>query len=104
VSWIEVEDAVGAVHRLDAVEGWRVMEIVRDHGLMDGTCGGACECATCHVEIDAHWAARLPPRSDDEEAALDTVPEVGARSRLACQILFSDALAGLRLKLVPLDA
>ena len=104
MSFIFVEDAAGTEHRLDAVEGWRVMEIVRDHGLMDGMCGGACECATCHVEVEASWLDRLPPRSDDEEAALDTVPDVGARSRLACQILYSDALAGLRLKLVPIDA
>jgi ferredoxin len=50
---INVIDTSGRTHELEAVEGWRVMEIIREHGLpMQGTCGGACACATCHVVVD----------------------------------------------------
>jgi 2Fe-2S ferredoxin len=102
LSFIVVIDTEGVEHKLDAPDGWRVMEIVRDHGLkMEGLCGGACACATCHVEVDDAWADRIPGRSDDEEAALDTLPDVGPRSRLCCQILFSEEIAGLRVALKP---
>ena len=43
---LHVEDRHGVVHELEAVEGWRLMEILRDHGVgMDNTCGGALACA-----------------------------------------------------------
>ena len=48
---ITVQDLDGRRHDLEAVEGWRVMEIIRDHGFdVGGLCGGACACATCHVD------------------------------------------------------
>jgi ferredoxin len=59
---INVIDASGRTHELEAVEGWRVMEIIREHGLpMQGTCGGACACATCHVVVDDGWTPKLHP-------------------------------------------
>ena len=43
----------GTSHRLEALEGWRVMEVIRDWGLaIKAECGGACACATCHVYVD----------------------------------------------------
>jgi 2Fe-2S ferredoxin len=98
---IHVTDQNGSRHRLDAVEGWRVMEIIRAHGLaMEGLCGGACVCATCHVRVDDAWVAALHPARDDEEAMLDTVPVLEPGSRLSCQIIYSEALDGLTLTLV----
>ena len=36
----------GVTHRLEALEGWRVMEVIRDWGLpIKAECGGACACA-----------------------------------------------------------
>jgi 2Fe-2S ferredoxin len=50
------------------------MEIIREHGFeVGGLCGGACACATCHVEVHAEWADKLYPANDDEEAMLDEV-------------------------------
>lgn len=97
---LNVVDATGARHSLEAVEGWRVMEILREHGLpVEGLCGGACSCATCHVEVGPGWADRLHPARDDEESMLDTVPNVGPRSRLSCQIIYGPELDGLELQL-----
>ena len=43
MSKIKVIDQSGISHILDAVEGWRVMEIIREHGFeVGGLCGGAC--------------------------------------------------------------
>ena len=53
---IHVTDRAGQRHTLEAIEGWRVMEIIRDWGLpIEGLCGGACECATCHVFVAEEW-------------------------------------------------
>lgn len=99
---IHVIDRDGKRHTLEALEGWRVMEIIRDWGLpMDGICGGACECGTCHVFVAPQWAARLYPARDDEEAQLDTLPIVEPNSRLSCQILWNEALDGLEVTLAP---
>jgi ferredoxin len=97
---LHVEDRHGAVHELEAVEGWRLMEILRDHGVgMDNTCGGALACAECHVVLDAESARRVPPPSDEEIEKLDELPMLYEHSRLSCQIIWSDDMSGLRLKL-----
>lgn len=99
---IVVVDRDGAEHRLPAVEGWRVMEVIREWGLdIKAECGGACACATCHVHVDPDWAAALPPPSPEEVDRLDEAFDVRSESRLACQILVTPALDGLRLRLAP---
>ena len=97
---INVIDHEGTAHKLEAVEGWRVMEIIREHGLpMDGLCGGACACATCHVYVDDNWQAKLHEPRDDEDAMLDEVPTVSENSRLSCQLIYTPELDGLAVKL-----
>lgn len=97
---IRLTDQNGTEHILEAVEGWRVMEIIREHGFpVQGLCGGACACATCHVHVEDAWLARLHPANDDEEAMLDQVPAVEPTSRLSCQLIYSEALDGLSVRL-----
>jgi len=99
---IRVIDDAGASHELEAVEGWRLMEIIREHGLeIEALCGGACACATCHVHVDPDWADRLHPPHEDEEAMLDLVPAVEPTSRLSCQIIYREQLDGLAVRLAP---
>lgn len=63
---------------------------------IDAECGGALDCATCHVYIGTDWLARLMPISDDEDALLDSVAaDRRPESRLSCQIEVSPALDGL---------
>lgn len=74
------------------------MEILRDYQVgIEGTCGGACSCATCHVIVDDAWAARLHPARDEEAQMLDEIPVLHDTSRLACQIIWDDSLDGLKL-------
>jgi 2Fe-2S ferredoxin len=99
---IHVIDRAGERHTLEAVEGWRVMEIIREWGLpIEGLCGGACECATCHVFVAPEWVGRLYPASDEEESQLDTVPLTQGNSRLSCQILYAPELDGIEVSLAP---
>jgi 2Fe-2S ferredoxin len=97
---IYVTDLDGVEHALDAVEGWRVMEIIREHGLpIKAECGGACACATCHVYVDEDWLGKLSPMRDDEEDMLDMAFDLEDNSRLSCQLIMSEDLDGLRLRL-----
>ena len=97
-----IVDRQGQEHRLEALEGWRVMDVIRDWGLpIKAECGGACSCATCHVYVDEAWLDRLIPPADDEIERLDEAYAVEANSRLACQILVTPELDGLRASLAP---
>lgn len=97
-----VTDRAGTVHELVGLSGWRVMEVIRDYGLpIKAECGGALQCATCHVYVDAGWLDKLPPKHPDEDERLDDAFHVRSNSRLSCQILMSDALDGLHVTLAP---
>ncbi len=99
---IKVTDRDGKQHVLDALEDWRVMEIIRDHGLpIKAECGGACCCATCHVYVDQDWVDKIPEKRDDEEDMLDEAIDVQDNSRLSCQILMREELDGLIVTLAP---
>ena len=99
---IVVTDQAGETHELEGLEGWRVMEIIRDWGLnIKAECGGGMSCATCHVYIDPDWLDLVGTPGDEEEDMLDRVGDVRPNSRLSCQILMSDALDGLKLTLAP---
>ena len=99
---IIVTDQEGAVHELEGLDGWRVMEVIRDWGLnVKAECGGSCTCATCHVWVDEEWYGKLPPASDDEEDLIFSTLDQKPTSRLSCQILLSDELDGLKVTLTP---
>ncbi|HCQ70840.1 MAG TPA: ferredoxin [Rhodospirillaceae bacterium] len=103
---IIVTDFEGKEHELEAVEGWRVMEIIRDYGLpIKAECGGSCACATCHVYVEGEWLDKLEEldmvKSDDEEDMLDEVFDLQDNSRLSCQIIMCEELDGLRVTLAP---
>ena len=100
MGYLKVNDPAGNTHVLEAVQGWRVMELIREHGLpIDAVCGGACACASCHVHVAPDWAERLHAPRDDEEAMLDTLPVVEPTSRLSCQLIWDEHLDGLEVTL-----
>jgi ferredoxin, 2Fe-2S len=97
-----VVDHAGQEHLLPALDGWRVMEVIRDWGVpLKATCGGACACASCHVYVDETWMERLVPPTAEEEDRLDEAFAVAPSSRLACQILMSPGISGLKVRLAP---
>lgn len=66
---------------------------------IDADCGGACACATCHVYVDAAWAGRTGVPDEMEQAMLEYVSEPEGSSRLSCQIIVTDAMDGLVVRL-----
>lgn len=89
--------ANGVQKAVQGVIGRTLMDAAVRHNVagIDAECGGSCTCGTCHVVVEGEWAGRLADRSGDEEATLDYAPGVQANSRLACQIVVSEALDGL---------
>ncbi len=85
---------------VDAPNGLSVMEIAHRHGVdIEGACDGSLACSTCHVIVEAAWAARLDEPSEDEEDMLDLAFGLTETSRLGCQIIMSESLDGLTVKL-----
>jgi ferredoxin, 2Fe-2S len=97
---IHVELPDGTRHTLEAPEGYRVMEVIRDYGLpIKAECGGACACATCHVRLPDEWTGRVIAPLDEEMDKLDEIPGADDASRLSCQILTDRAIDGLVVRL-----
>jgi ferredoxin len=66
---------------------------------LEGTCEGQMACSTCHVVIAADWFGKLPPASDDEEDMLDLAADVARTSRLSCQIVLTEDLDGIEVRI-----
>ena len=82
---------------VDAKDGVSVMEnaVRNDVPGIDGECGGACACATCHVHIDDAWIDRVGVADAMERNMLEFADDVRTTSRLSCQIAVTPGLAGL---------
>jgi 2Fe-2S ferredoxin len=91
----------GDEHELSGETGHSVMEVIRDGGIDEllALCGGCCSCATCHVHIDPAFIDKLTPMNADEDDLLESSGDRDATSRLSCQIRFSDAIGGLRVRI-----
>ena len=87
----------GTEHVIDVKPGQSVMEGAVKNNIpgIDADCGGACACATCHVYVDEAWREKTGSASVMEESMLDFANELQPNSRLSCQIIVSDALDGL---------
>ncbi|MEI7712247.1 MAG: ferredoxin family 2Fe-2S iron-sulfur cluster binding protein [Rhodospirillales bacterium] len=90
----------GAQREVDAPNGLSVLEIAHKHDIdIEGACEGSLACSTCHVVVDAAWIGKLSKATEDEEDMLDLAFGLTETSRLGCQIVMSDALDGLVVKL-----
>ena len=83
--------------------GRSVMDFAVDHGVagIDSQCGGACICIMCHCYIDEAWVERVGPISYDEKEMLEFVPVGRTTSRLACQVIVTEAVSGLIVHIEP---
>ena len=95
-------DRKGKVHDVEGINGWTVMEALRDAGLpIIAECGGACACATCHVYVEDGWYEKLPAPRPEEVDMLDMALAVQFNSRLSCQITCGPQTDGIKVTLAP---
>ncbi|WP_085905346.1 ferredoxin family 2Fe-2S iron-sulfur cluster binding protein [Kiloniella majae] len=90
----------GTEKEVDAPLGLSVLEIAQRNDIdIEGACEGSLACATCHVVIDPSWYGKLEDVSEDEEDMLDLAFNLTETSRLGCQLIISEELDGLKVKL-----
>ena len=66
---------------------------------IDADCGGSMACATCHVYVDEKWFNKLEKKEEGEEDMLDMAYQPNKFSRLSCQLIVSNELDGLILRI-----
>ena len=66
---------------------------------LEGTCEAQMACSTCHVILPPEWFDKLPPAVEDEEDMLDLAAGACRTSRLSCQIVLTDALDGIEVRI-----
>ena len=90
----------GTEKTIDAPNGQSVLEVAHHNQVaLEGACEGSLACSTCHVIVDDAFFDKLKEPSEDEEDMLDLAFGLTETSRLGCQIIVSDELEGLRVKL-----
>lgn len=90
----------GEKREVEAPVGLSVMEVAHKYDVdIEGACEGSLACSTCHVIVDPSWFDRLTKPSEDEEDMLDLAFGLEKTSRLGCQIVMSEALDGLVVRL-----
>ena len=87
-------------HIVEVPNNMSVMEGAVQNNIpgIDADCGGSMACATCHVYIDKKWFDKLERKDEGEEDMLDMAYQPNKFSRLSCQLLVSDELDGLILR------
>ncbi len=87
----------GTDHTIDAETGKNLMLNAIDNGVpgIDGDCGGACACGTCHVFVDPAWIENSGEAGALEVSMLSMRPDQEATSRLSCQIEVTDEMEGM---------
>ncbi|AQS51454.1 2Fe-2S iron-sulfur cluster-binding protein [Paenalcaligenes hominis] len=98
VTYIEFD---GTAHQIQTEPGTTLMKAAVYNGVpgIDAECGGACACATCHVYIDANWQSHLPGSMQEERDMLDFAQSPQDNSRLSCQVILTEAMDGLTVRL-----
>ena len=90
----------GERKEVEAPLGLSVLDVARLHNIdLEGACEGSLACSTCHVIVDPEWYDALPEAEEEEEDMLDLAFELTHTSRLGCQIMMTEEIDGLVVKL-----
>ena len=87
---------------VEAAPGQRLLDVAwAARQPLEGACEGVMACSTCHVIVDAEDFAKLPQASEEEEDLLDLAAHATRTSRLACQIILTEDLKTLSVRVPP---
>jgi ferredoxin, 2Fe-2S len=90
----------GTHREVEAPLGLSVLEIAHRNDVdIEGACEGSLACSTCHVVVEPEWYDVLADASEDEEDMLDLAFGLTKTSRLGCQIIMTEELDGLMVRL-----
>jgi ferredoxin len=87
---------------VDAAPGRRLLDVAwAARQPLEGACEGVMACSTCHVIVDAEDFSKLPQATDEEEDLLDLAADATRTSRLACQIILTEDMESLSVRVPP---
>lgn len=87
---------------VEAAPGQRLLDVAwAAKQPLEGACEGVMACSTCHVIVDKEDFGKLPPASDEEEDMLDFAAHATRTSRLACQIVLTEEMKTLDVRIPP---
>jgi ferredoxin, 2Fe-2S len=90
----------GSRKTVDAPVGLSVLEIAHRNDVdIEGACEGSLACSTCHIIVEPEWYELLKDATEDEEDMLDLAFGLTKTSRLGCQIVMTEELDGLIVRL-----
>ena len=93
-------DRHGKVTEAEGEPGAALLDVGQAVGMpLEGTCEGQMACSTCHVVVAKEWFDKLPPAVEEEEDMLDLAAGVTRTSRLSCQIVLTEDLDGLEVRI-----
>ena len=85
---------------VQAAPGQRLLDVAwAERQPLEGACEGVMACSTCHVIVDAGDFGKLPPATEEEEDLLDLAAHATRTSRLACQIMLTEDLESLDVRM-----
>jgi len=85
---------------VQAAPGQRLLDVAwAERQPLEGACEGVMACSTCHVIVDAGDFGKLPPATEEEEDLLDLAAHATRTSRLACQIILTEDLESLDVRI-----
>ena len=99
---LQIEDTDGSIRSLKIKENpsGSLMEILTEEDFdVPAICGGMAGCGTCHIQV-LEGLKGLPKPDDDEEFMLESLPNHTPMSRLSCQLMLTQALDGLQVKIL----
>lgn len=80
--------------------GQSVLEVAHDNDIdIEGACESCMACSTCHVIVDKAFADLLPEPTEEEDDMLDLAYGLTQTSRLGCQIILTEELDGIIVRL-----
>ena len=87
----------GKEHHIEMPVGFSIMEGAIKNSIpgIDADCGGSCACATCHVFVDEKFLSKIPKAQESEHDMIDFIQDADKSSRLSCQIIITNDLDGI---------
>ena len=87
---------------VEAAPGQRLLDVAwAAREPLEGACEGVMACSTCHVIVGAEDFAKLPEATEEEKDLLDLAAHATRTSRLACQILLTEDMKSLDVRIPP---
>lgn len=90
----------GTEYPVTAEIGENLLEVAHQNEIdLEGACEASLACSTCHVILEDEIYDELEEPEEEEEDLLDLAFGLTHTSRLGCQVMVTEAMEGMKVKL-----